>query len=96
MIFILLGAVLLILKLSGVEPFANWEWFSIALPFLLAMGWLEFIEPLFGLDVKREQIKKTQFQAKVQGLKNKKPRRLRRGSSVSQTLNSFKGPGRRR
>ena len=96
MIFIFLGAVLLIMKLGGVEPFDNWDWFSIALPFLLAIGWLELIEPWFGLDVKREQLKKTQFQAKVHCVKSKKPQRYRRGSSVSRALNSFKGLGRRR
>ena len=96
MIFILLGIVLLTLKLGGLQPFANWEWLAVALPFLMGVGWMEIVEPLFGLDVRREQARRRQFEAKVQGRGNKKPQRFRRGSMAPRTLGAVKDPGRRR
>ena len=65
MVFLLLGVVLLLLKLSGVEPFIAWEWFTIAVPFLLAVCWFEVFEPMLGLDAKREQRKQAQFAKKA-------------------------------
>lgn len=65
MVFLLLGVVLLLLKLSGVEPFLAWEWFTIAVPFLLAICWFELLEPILGLDARREQRKQAQFAKKA-------------------------------
>jgi len=79
MIFILLGVLLLTLKLGGVHPVSDWAWFSIAVPFLMAIVWFEVVEPLFGLDVKRQQTFKRKFEARMLELDNKKPRRSRRG-----------------
>ena len=79
MIFILLGILLLIMKLDGIYPVADWQWSNIAIPFLFAICWFEMVEPYLGLDVRRQQDRKRQFDAKVQRFQNKKPRRTRRG-----------------
>jgi small Trp-rich protein len=80
MIFILLGVLLLTLKLGGVHPVSDWAWFSIAIPFLLAIVWFEVLEPLLGLDAKRQQMLKRKFEGKVAEVDKKKPRQPRRGS----------------
>ncbi|MAZ10385.1 MAG: hypothetical protein CMN90_12000 [Sutterellaceae bacterium] len=79
MIFILLGILLLTMKLGGVHPVINWEWFSIALPFLMAICWFELFEPWLGLDVRRQQFRRRQLEARIRHFQNKKPRRQRRG-----------------
>ena len=79
MIFILLGILLLIMKLGGIYPVADWQWFEIAVPFILAICWFEMVEPLLGLDVRRQQHRKQQFEVRVQRFQNKKTRRQRRG-----------------
>ncbi|MCR2746044.1 TIGR04438 family Trp-rich protein [Limnobacter parvus] len=75
MIFILLGIVLLSMKLVDIHPVAGWEWHFFAVPFIAAIVWFEFLEPMLGLDVKRQLNKKRQFEARVHGAQNKKPRR---------------------
>ena len=82
MIFILLGIILLTMKLGDVHPVGNWEWISIALPFIMAICWFELIEPLLGLDIRRQRIKKRQMDAKIREFQNKKPQREGRGSSL--------------
>ncbi|HEX4855467.1 MAG TPA: hypothetical protein VFV28_01560, partial [Limnobacter sp.] len=67
------------MKLAGIEPFGMWDWYLIAMPFLLAVCWFEVIEPLLGLDVKRQETSLRLFEQKIRALKNKKPRRGRRG-----------------
>lgn len=79
MIFILLGVLLLTLKLGGIHPVNDWTWFSIATPFLVAIIWFEVVEPILGLDVKRQQMFKRKFEARMLELDKKKPRRARRG-----------------
>ena len=79
MIFIHLGILLLIMKLDGIYHVADWQWSNIAIPFLFAICWFEMVEPYLGLDVRRQQDRKRQFDAKVQRFQNKKPRRTRRG-----------------
>lgn len=79
MIFIFLGIVLLSMKLAGVQPVDGWEWHFIAIPFVVAMLWFEWVEPLLGLDVKRQLDRKRQFEARVHGAQNKKPRPNDRG-----------------
>jgi small Trp-rich protein len=79
MIFILLGILLLTMKLGGVDPVSDWEWFSIAVPFFLAICWFEVIEPLLGLDARRQQFKKRQLEARIKSFQNKKTRHQRRG-----------------
>ena len=61
MIFLLIGCLLLILKLSHIEPVAHWNWISISVPFFLSVIWFEIIEPVFGLDVRRQQRKQAKF-----------------------------------
>lgn len=79
MIFILLGVILLALKLSSVDPVSDWEWFSIAAPFLMAVCWFEVLEPILGLDVKRQRLRKLQFEERIRHFQNKKPRHSRQG-----------------
>lgn len=79
MIFILLGIVLLSLKLVDVDPVASWAWHFFAVPFIVAIVWFECLEPLLGLDVRRQLRKKRQFEARVHRAANKKPRRAGRG-----------------
>lgn len=79
MVFILLGVLLLVMKLGGIHPVAQWEWFSIAIPFVLAICWFEVIEPWFGLDVRRQQLRKRQLEARIRYHSNKKPQRSSRG-----------------
>ena len=79
MIFILLGSLLLTMKLVGIHPVADWQWFEIAIPFLLAMCWFEMVEPFLGLDVRRQRHRKQQFETKVKRFHNKKPRPAHRG-----------------
>jgi len=61
MIFLLIGALLLVLKLGEIDPVAHWSWIAISCPFFVAILWLEFIEPLLGLDIKRQQREQLRF-----------------------------------
>jgi small Trp-rich protein len=79
MIFILLGILLLAMKLGDVHPVGNWEWIYIAFPFILAICWFELIEPLLGLDVRRQRMRRRQMDAKIRDFQNKKPQRQGRG-----------------
>jgi small Trp-rich protein len=38
-VFILLGAVLVVLKLAEIAPVAEWSWFLVLAPFALAVAW---------------------------------------------------------
>ena len=44
----LIGALLLVCKLAELGPVADWSWWIIGLPFLLAAGWWQFSD-LTGL-----------------------------------------------
>lgn len=79
MIFIILGIILLCMKVGDVSPVSDWEWLVIAVPFLLAVCWCEIIEPLLGLDVRRQRIQRQQFESRVRKHQNKKPRPGGRG-----------------
>jgi small Trp-rich protein len=79
MIFILLGILLLTMKLGDVHPVGHWEWIYIAFPFILAICWFELIEPLLGLDVRRQRMRRRQMDAKIRNFENKKPQRQGRG-----------------
>lgn len=39
MVFVVLGVLLLLLKLAGLEPVAGWSWFVVLAPFVLAPAW---------------------------------------------------------
>lgn len=61
MIFLLIGTLFLLLKLGQVEPIAHWSWIVISCPFFIAIVWLEWIEPLLGLDVRRQHRQHLRF-----------------------------------
>jgi small Trp-rich protein len=39
MVFILMGALLVALKLTGMAPVSDWSWFLVLAPFALAVAW---------------------------------------------------------
>lgn len=39
MAFIILGALLVVLKLAGLEPVAEWPWWGVLAPFALGLAW---------------------------------------------------------
>ena len=39
MVFVILGALLVGLKMAGLPPVDGWSWLIVLLPFVLAMGW---------------------------------------------------------
>ena len=47
------GALLLALKVLGVEPVASWSWWWVLSPFALAIVWWEWLERLLGFDRRR-------------------------------------------
>ena len=42
MVFVVLGALLLALKLAELNPVAEWSWFLVLVPFALAVAWWAF------------------------------------------------------
>lgn len=48
-----LGCIILILKLLDIAPVAEWSWWWVSAPFILAWGWFELIEKRLGLDKKK-------------------------------------------
>lgn len=52
--FVWAGMLLLVLRLIGVEPVAGWSWFVVLAPFAVAVAWFEVIQPMFGLDRRRD------------------------------------------
>jgi small Trp-rich protein len=48
-----LGVIILILKLLGISPVAEWSWWWVTLPFVLAFIWFELFEKRLGLDKKK-------------------------------------------
>jgi small Trp-rich protein len=51
---LIIGVLMVALKLAEIGPFEKMSWFWVAVPFLLSIFWWELIEPLFGLDKKKE------------------------------------------
>jgi small Trp-rich protein len=51
---LILGVILAGLKLAEMGPFAKLSWWWVAVPFLLSIFWWEVIEPMFGLDKKKD------------------------------------------
>ena len=49
-----IGALLVLLKLAGVGPTADWPWWVVFLPFALVIVYWEVISPMFGLKQKAE------------------------------------------
>jgi small Trp-rich protein len=81
MLFLIVGIILVIMKLLHLAPVVLWEWYWIAVPFLLAVCWFEIVEPLMGLDAKRELKRQLELHNKIQETSNKKKPRLKdRGS----------------
>ncbi|HEX5487491.1 TIGR04438 family Trp-rich protein [Limnobacter sp.] len=64
MIFLLFGFLLLVLKLSQIEPVSQWTWIMVSLPFAVAVVWMELIEPLMGLDALRQRREQKRFLAR--------------------------------
>lgn len=64
MIFLLFGFLLLVLKLSQIEPVSEWTWIMVSLPFAVAVVWMELIEPLLGLDTMRQRREQKRFLAR--------------------------------
>jgi len=80
MVFILLGVVLIVMRLFGVEELVDLPWYFFGYPFFFAMVWFEVIEPFFGLNVRRQQAQQARLLKKIKDpAPNKKPRRHRRG-----------------
>ena len=51
---LVIGVILLALKLGEVGPFEKMSWWWVVVPFLLSVVWWEVIEPMFGLDKKKD------------------------------------------
>lgn len=77
MLFLIVGVILVLMKLLHMAPVVHWEWFWIAVPFLLAVCWFEIVEPLMGLDTKRELKRQLELHKKIQEASNKKKPRLK-------------------
>lgn len=77
MLFLIIGIILVVMKLLHMSPVVAWEWFWIAVPFLLAVCWFEVVEPLMGLDSKRELNRQLALHKKIQDAANKNPPQLK-------------------
>jgi small Trp-rich protein len=51
---LIIGVILAGLKLAELGPFAKLSWWWVAVPFILSIFWWEVIEPMFGLDKKKD------------------------------------------
>lgn len=47
------AVIVLILKLLGIAPVADWSWWWVSLPFVIALIWFEVFEKRLGLDKKK-------------------------------------------
>lgn len=56
MFFVLVGVLLLVLKLTHIDPVANWSWLWVLLPFGLALAWWQ-VSDAMGLTRRREMDK---------------------------------------
>jgi small Trp-rich protein len=74
------GVVLLLLKLIGIDPVAQWSWWWISAPFILALIWFELFEKRLGLDKKKaydelEKAKKERIKKALERDRNVRVRR---------------------
>ncbi len=74
MIFVALGLFILFFKLLNITPFAELEWFVVCIPFVMAVLWFELLEPMLGLDKKREARRLQAFQNEIQAASGSKRR----------------------
>lgn len=56
MAFVIVGVLLIVLKMAGVGPVAEWSWWGVLAPFPLAAAWWWFADGT-GLTKKREMDK---------------------------------------
>jgi small Trp-rich protein len=56
MFFVLVGVLLLVLKVTNIDPVANWSWMWVLLPFGLALVWWH-VSDAMGLTRRREMDK---------------------------------------
>ena len=72
-----IGAVLVLLKLFEVGPFATLSWWWVMLPLAVAFVFFEVIEPMFSLDKKKEHnenelYRKRRLEAQLKTARKKK------------------------
>lgn len=89
MAFLIVGVLLLAAKAAEFGPFANWSWWIVLAPFLLAALWWEFADGI-GLTQRRaidkmEQRKQDRRDRALDalGLDHRKDRKLRRAREVA-------------
>ena len=90
MAFLIIGVLLLVAKFAEFGPFANWSWWVVLAPFLLAALWWEFSDSI-GLTQRKAiermgQRKQERRDRALEalGLDHKRDRQLRRGREVAQ------------
>jgi len=52
MALLVIGVLLLLAKLAGLSPFADWSWWVVAVPFIGAAAWWTFID-MSGITARR-------------------------------------------
>lgn len=73
MVFLIIGISIIGLKIFGVVPFAELEWYFLPVPFACALIWYEIIEPLIGWDLKQQKINQAKFDQKLESQLSKNP-----------------------
>ena len=66
---LIIGVILAGLKLAELGPFEKLSWWWVAVPFVLSVFWWEVIEPMFGLDKKKDH-EEAEFEKKKRHSKN--------------------------
>ncbi len=73
MVLVIIAAIILLMKVAGVGPVANWSWLWVLAPWALVLLWWEVITPMIGWD-KRTAEKKMQADEKMAQETKKKQR----------------------
>ncbi len=54
MIFVIVGAILILLKFFEVGPVAVWSWWWVLAPLAMAIFWFEVLERVLGFDQRKK------------------------------------------
>jgi small Trp-rich protein len=55
MIFVIVGAILILLKFLEVGPVAAWSWWWVLAPLAMAIFWFEVLERVLGFDQRKKE-----------------------------------------
>lgn len=71
MFLVVVAAIILLLKIAGVAPVANWSWWWIALPWVIVFVWWEVLAPMIGWNKSQAEKRMLEAEKSAQEIKKK-------------------------